>query len=428
MRRDRLGTASHGESRLGYRFEGTKLRVPYVLQSRNYQIPVIKKPPFMLRYWTAGESHGKSLLALVDGFPAGMPIDTAMIDRELQLRQGGYGRGGRQKLEQDHVDILTGVWQGTSLGSPIMLQVINNDYKLERLKELERPRPGHADLTGAIKYLGSIRGVLERSSARETAVRVAAGALARQLLSHFGIETIGYVLELGAMPIGRGETLGGTIAAARELRDSSSIYSVDPSRDKEAEQYIDRMADEGDTLGGIIEVRVDGLPFGLGTHAQWDRKLDGKLAQAVMAVQAIKGVEIGMGFEAARRPGSQVHDPIHYDPSQAETANLGYVRPTNNAGGLEGGMTNGQSLILRAAKKPISTLRKPLDSIRMEDKQSHRASYERSDVCAISAAAIIVEHVVAFEIAAAVVDKFGGDSLVEMKARYELFQQMARKH
>jgi len=381
----------------------------------------------MLRYWTAGESHGKALLALVDGFPAGLTIDTSMIDRELKLRQGGYGRGGRQKLEQDHVDILTGVWQSTTLGSPITMQVVNNDYKLERLKELERPRPGHADLTGSIKYLGSIRGVLERSSARETAARVAAGALARQLLSHFGIETIGYVYELGQMPIGRGDTLQKSIKDLRTVRDSSSIYSVDPSRDPEAEQYIDRTGDEGDTLGGIVEIRVDGLPFGLGTHAQWDRKLDGKLAQAVMAVQAIKGVEIGMGFEAARRPGSQVHDPIHYDPAQVASPNLGYTRPTNNAGGLEGGMTNGQSLILRAAKKPISTLRKPLDSIRMEDKQSHRASYERSDVCAVSAAAIIVEHVVAFEIAAAFVEKFGGDSLEEMKARYQLFMEMARK-
>jgi chorismate synthase len=380
----------------------------------------------MLRYWTAGESHGKALIAVIDGFPAGLTIDEAFINRELLLRQGGYGRGGRQKLEQDTVDVLTGVWQSTTLGSPITLQVINNDYKLERLKELERPRPGHADLTGAIKYLGSIRGVLERSSARETAVRVAAGALARLLLRELGIETIGYVVELGEMKVGSADATK-SVAELRALRDQSSIYSVDPSHDSQAEAYIDRMADEGDTLGGLIEVRVDGLPFGLGTHAQWDRKLDGRLAQAVMAVQAIKGVEIGLGFEAARRRGSQVHDPIHFDPEQRHLAHLGYIRPTNNAGGLEGGMTNGQPLILRAAKKPISTLRKPLDSIRMEDKQPHRANYERSDVCAISAAAIIVEHVVAFEIATAVVEKFGGDSIRELKARYELFQNMARE-
>jgi len=382
----------------------------------------------MLKYSTAGESHGKSLLALVDGFPAGLTIDESFINHELRLRQGGYGRGGRQKLEQDTVNILSGVWQSVTLGSPIALQIVNNDYKLERLKELERPRPGHADLTGAIKYLGSIRGVLERSSARETAARVAAGALARLLLREFGIQTVSYVVELGQMQLGTQGTEGLSIGELRALRDQSSIYSVRPQSDPEAEAYIDQMAQEGDTLGGVVEVRVDGLPFGLGTHAQWDRKLDGRLAQAVMAVQAIKGVEIGMGFEAARKRGSQVHDPIHHDPSLAHLPHLGYVRPTNNAGGLEGGMTNGQALVLRAAKKPISTLRKPLDSIRMEDKQPHRANYERSDVCAISAAAIIVEHVVAFEIATALVDKFGGDSLVEMKARYELFLKMAREH
>jgi chorismate synthase len=377
----------------------------------------------MLRYWTAGESHGKTLLALIDGFPAGLEIDTAMINTELRLRQGGYGRGGRQKLETDEVEVLTGIWQGKSIGSPITLQVINRDYKLERLKEPERPRPGHADLTGAIKYLGSIRGVLERSSARETAVRVAAGALCRQLLRIFGIETLGYVVNLGGHAI---KPVAGSISDLRTLRDQSSIYSLDPSHDKEIEAYIDQMATEGDTLGGIVEVRVDGLPFGLGTHAQWDRKLDGKLAQAVMAVQAIKGVEIGMGFEAATLRGSQVHDPIGYDASQKDTTQLGYTRPTNNAGGLEGGMTNGQSLIIRAGKKPISTLRKPLDSIRMEDKEAHRANYERSDVCAVSAAAIIIEHVVAFELAAAFVDKFGGDSIAEMQARYNLFQEMAK--
>lgn len=378
----------------------------------------------MLRYWTAGESHGKALLAMLDGFPAGLNVDTAMIDNELRLRQGGYGRGGRQKLETDTVDILTGIWQGVTLGSPIALQVINSDYKLERLKELERPRPGHGDLTGAIKYLGTIRGILERASARETAVRVAAGALARQLLLQFGVETIGYVVEVGGLKIA---PTTGSIAELRARRDQSAIYSLDPTKDGEATALIDQIAEEGDTVGGVVEVRVDGLPFGLGTHAQWDRKLDGKIAQAVMAVQAIKGVEIGMGFEAARLKGSQVHDPIQFDPAQRETPSLGYVRPTNNAGGLEAGMTNGQPLIVRAAKKPISTLRKPLESIRMDTKEAHRANYERSDVCAISAAAIIVEHVVAFEVAAAFVEKFGGDSVIEMKARYDLFQKLARE-
>lgn len=378
----------------------------------------------MLRYWTAGESHGKTLLALIDGFPAGVKIDLHAIDQHLHRRQGGYGRGGRQKLEQDHVEILTGVWDNVTLGSPLTLQVINQDHKLERLKELPRPRPGHGDLTGSIKYLSSIRGILERASARETAVRVAAGALCQQLLEIFGIRALGYVVQLGAEQI---EPLSGTFQQRLQWRNESAVYSLNPHRDQAICQYIDQTRAAGDTLGGIVEVVVEGLPFGLGTHAQWDRKLDGRLAQAVMAVQAIKGVEIGLGFAAAGLPGSQVHDPIQYDPRQQTSANLGYVRPSNHAGGLEAGMTNGQPLVIRAAKKPIATLQKPLESIEMESKQPSTASYERSDVCAVSAASIILENVVAFEIAAALVDKFGGDSLEEMQARWELFQQLARK-
>jgi len=378
----------------------------------------------MLRYWTAGESHGKALIALIDGFPAGLNVDLEPINRRLQLRQGGYGRGKRQQLETDTVEILTGTWQGQTLGSPITLQVINHDYKLERLKDLERPRPGHGDLTGAIKYLGSMRGILERASARETTVRVAAGALAAQMLAAFDIQVLGYVVELGgrAIPVPPGD-----LTAHRALRESSCIYALDPSRDDEFKQFIDETGDAGDTLGGIVEVRVEGLPFGLGTHAQWDRKLDGRLAQAVMAVQAIKGVEIGLGFQAARLPGSKVHDPIEFDAAQVSSPNLGYRRPSNNAGGLEAGMTNGQPLVIRAAKKPISTLRKPLESINLASKQPQSAQYERSDVCAVPAAAIIVEAVVAFEIAAALIDKFGGDSLQEMRARYDLFLDLARR-
>ncbi len=376
----------------------------------------------MLRYWTAGESHGKTMLALVDGFPAGVPIETESIDVELRRRQGGYGRGGRQRIETDLVEILSGVWHDSTLGSPIALQVVNKDSKLERLGDLERPRPGHGDLTGAIKHLGSIRGVLERASARETTARVAAGALAKQLLRPFGITAFGYVTELGGIEI---EAKPGTLEEQRALRDTSEIYSLNPDQDGPIKELIDQCGKDGDTLGGIVEVRVEGLPFGLGTHAQWDRKLDGRLAQAVMAVQAIKGVEIGLGFEAARRRGSQVHDPIQYDESQKHSSNLGYVRPTNNAGGLEAGMTNGQPLVIRAAKKPISTLRKALESVNLSTKQSESAAYERSDVCAVSAASVIVENVVAFEVAAALVDKFGGDSLVEMQARWKLFMEMA---
>jgi len=377
----------------------------------------------MLRYFTAGESHGKSLLALVDGFPAGVAVDEGAINEELRRRQGGHGRGGRQRIETDAVDVRSGVWKGVTLGSPIALEVVNRDYKLERLEELPRPRPGHGDLTGAIKYLGSIRGVLERASARETAARVAAGALAKQLLAALEISVFGYVVEVGGEAI---EPVEGTLAELRRIRDASAVYGLNPDRDEAIKQFIDQVGKEGDTLGGVVEVRVDGVPFGLGTHAQWDRKLDGRLAQAVMAVQAIKGVEIGLGFAAARRRGSQVHDPIHFDPARTDTPTLGYERPTNNAGGLEAGMTNGQPIVVRAAKKPISTLRKALDSINLETKQSEAASYERSDVCAISAASVIVENVVAFEIAAAVVDKFGGDSLEEIQARHRLFLDMAR--
>lgn len=377
----------------------------------------------MLRLLTAGESHGKTLLALIDGFPAGLKIDAEAINRDLKLRQGGYGRGGRQKLETDEVDLLTGVWQQTTLGSPITLGVVNSDYKLERLKDVDRPRPGHGDLTGAMKYLGSIRGILERASARETAVRVAAGALAKQLLAEFGIGVLGYVVQLEQIET---NPRAGSLEELRALRDASPMYTLDPEADPRIVKRVDEATASGDTLGGILECRVEGLPFGLGSHAQWDLKLDGLLAQAVMSIQAIKGVEIGLGFEAARRPGSQVHDPIEYDASQADTPSLGYVRPTNNAGGLEAGMTNGQPLIIRAAKKPISTLRKPLESINLTTKEPENAAYERSDVCALAAAGIIVEAVVAFTIATAFVEKFGGDSLSEMKVRYEDYLKLAR--
>ncbi len=378
----------------------------------------------MLRLLTAGESHGKLLLAVLDGFPAGLTIDTAPINRELERRQGGYGRGGRQKLETDVVDILTGVWQGSTLGSPVTLAVVNADYKLERLKDLERPRPGHGDLTGAIKYLGSIRGVLERASARETAVRVAAGALCKQLLAEFGIAVFGYVTQLEQIATQPRE---GTLDELKTLRDASPMYTLDPDADNQIVARVDQATAQGDTLGGLVEVKVFHPPFGLGSHAQWDCKLDGLLAQSVMSIQAIKGVEIGLGFEAARRPGSQVHDEIAFDPSQTADPTLGYVRRTNNAGGLEAGMTNGQPIVVRAAMKPISTLRKPLASINLATKEPESAAYERSDVCALAACSVIVENVVAFTVAQAFLEKFGGDSLAEMKARYDLFQQLAQQ-
>ncbi len=378
----------------------------------------------MLRYLTAGESHGPALVALIDGFPAGLTVDQAALDHELVRRQGGYGRGGRQRIETDSATFLSGLWRGVTLGSPLALEVVNRDAKLERLEDVDRPRPGHADLAGAVKHLGSVRSVLERASARETAARVAAGALARQLLAVFGIDVAGWVVSLGDLEFGGRE---GSLAELRGIRDTSAVYSLHPERDPEVTEMIDRIGKEGDTVGGIVEAQVTGLPVGLGSHIQWDRKLDGRLAQAVMSIQAIKGVEIGMGFEAARRRGSEVHDEIGYDESLRNTPQLGFVRPTNNAGGLEAGITNGQPLVLRAAMKPIATLRKPLGSINLATKQPESAAYERSDVCAVSACSVIVENVVAFEVAAAFVEKFGGDSVEEMQARYEQFHSLARQ-
>jgi chorismate synthase len=376
----------------------------------------------MLRYLTAGESHGKALLALIDGIPAGVELSGEAIDTELRRRQGGHGRGGRQRIESDRVEILSGLRHGKTIGSPIALLIANRDAKIEQLDELVCPRPGHGDLSGSIKHLISPRDVLERASARETAARVAAGALAKQLLDHFGIAVLGYVVEVGPIVV-RGIT--GALAQDREMRDRSALYTLDPDQDAEILARIDRAKEDGDTLGGVVEVRVEGVPFGLGSHTQWDQKLDGRLAQAVMSVQAIKGVEIGLGFQAARLPGSKVHDPIDYDPALAETPALGFVRPTNHAGGIEAGMSNAQPIVLRAAMKPISTLARPLRSVNLKTKQPQEASYERSDVCAVAAASCVVENVVAFEIARAMVDKFGGDSLAEMKARWRLFHEMA---
>jgi len=376
----------------------------------------------MLTYRTAGESHGKGILALVDGYPAGAVIDIERIDHELRRRQGGYGRGGRQAIETDRAEVLTGIWQGRSIGSPIALWVVNRDYRLETLEDLSRPRPGHGDLSGSIKYLGSIRGILERASARETAGRVAAGALASGLLAQLDIRVVGYVVSIGEIEV---SPIDAPYEELVERRDRSELYTLRPEDDQALKDRIDRCREEGDTLGGVVEVRVEGVPFGLGTHAQWDQKLDGRLARAAMAVQAIKGVEIGAGFEAAKLPGSEVHDAIQFDAAKREESTLGYVRPTNRAGGLEAGMTNGQPIIVRAAMKPIATLRKALESIDRETKEPQEASYERSDVCAVSATSVVMENIVAFEIATALIEKFGGDSLEEIAARIKLFNQMA---
>ncbi len=378
----------------------------------------------MLRYHSAGESHGKALVALIDGFPAGVEIRREPIDAELLRRQGGYGRGGRQRIESDRVEILSGLRQGKTIGSPIALMIANRDHRIDRIEDISSPRPGHGDLSGSIKYLDSICGVSERASARETAARVAAGALVRQLLTPFGIDVFGYVVQVGSIVV---RPLPGTTEQRRAARDRSELYTLDPEQDAEIKTLIDRIEKQGDTLGGVIEVRVEGVPFGLGSHARWDERLDGRLAQAVMSVQAIKGIDIGLGFEAASHCGSEVHDPIHYDPALADTPSLGFTRPTNNAGGLEAGMSNSQPIVLRAAMKPICTLANPLDSVDLETLRSAPASRQRSDVCAVAAASCIVENVVAFEIARAMVDKFGGDSLAEIQARWTLFHDMARE-
>lgn len=381
----------------------------------------------MLTYLTAGESHGKGIAALVDGFPAGVTLDAEFIARELQRRQSGYGRGGRQAIETDAAEILTGVLHGVSMGSPILLWVKNRDYKLESMPELTRPRPGHADLTGALKYGVGIRPILERSSARETAGRVAAGALAQLLLREFGIEVVGYVERVGAVDLApEAATLALTPTEQRRLRDSSELFSLRPDADDAAKGAIDAAKESGDTLGGVVVTRVYNAPFGLGTHAQWSRKLDGKLAQAVAAIQAFKGVEIGAGFELASLPGSRAHDEILWDEARVRTRSLGFVRPTNRAGGVEGGMSNSEPIVVRGAMKPIPTLRKPLRSIDLETKEAVEASFERSDACAISAASVVMENVVAFEIAAALVEKFGGDSVREIRERIELFEETIR--
>jgi len=376
----------------------------------------------MLRYLTAGESHGPALTAIVEGFPSGVAIDKAFIDRELERRQGGYGRGKRQKLETDRVFIDSGTFQGVTTGAPITLRLINNDAKLERLAQPAAPRGGHIDLAGSINYQTGIRQVLERASARETALRVAVGALARLLLRELGMEVFGYVAELGGIP-------APPLCHDPAVRDASPVYTLNPESDKAIVAAIDAAREAGDTLGGVLEAIVTGCPMGLGSHVQYDRKLDARLAGAIMSIQAIKAVEIGLGVEAARRPGSKVMDPIRYDPEHpADDRRFGFRRPTNNAGGIEGGTSNAEPILVRAHKKPISTLAARGPSVNMATKEESPATYERSDVCAVPAASVIVENVVAFEIAAAVVEKYVGTSLDAIKAAMTAMHELNRQH
>lgn len=359
-----------------------------------------------LRYLTAGESHGRCLVAVVEGVPSGLRVTPDVVDRELARRQVGYGRGPRMQIETDRAQILSGVRRGRSMGGPITLMIDNTDATLDQLPVVTRPRPGHADLTGGLKYAHrDMRNVLERASARETAARVAVGALAKALLAEFGVVIFSHVVRIGPVEA-RPPRL--SYAAVRRRAEASLVRCADPRAARMMVRVIDEMKRAGDTLGGVFEVVGLGLPVGLGSYVHADRKLDGRLAQAVLSIQSVKGVEVGDGVEGSRRPGSAFHDEVYYARGR------GFYRRTNAAGGIEGGMTNGQPLMVRGYQKPLSTLRKPLRSVNILSKRPEVAQVERSDVCTVPAAGVIAEAVVAFVLAQAWLEKFGGDSLREV--------------
>ena len=387
----------------------------------------------MLRFTTAGESHGRALVAIVEGLPAGMPVDVEQIDHELKRRQWGYGRGGRMKIEQDHVEILSGVRHGLTLGSPLALMIENKDWANwtevmavepreiapEKSRRLKRPRPGHADLAGGQKFgARDLRNVLERASARETAARVACGALAKQLLSNFGAEICSHVIQLGGIPETPLELSWQEIVAISE---DAPLRCGDEPLQKKMIELIDQKREAGDTLGGLFEVVARGIIPGLGSHTSWNLKLDGRLAQAVMSIPAVKAVAIGAGTEASNLPGSEVHDEIAYNDETKE-----FIRATNRAGGLEGGITNGEEVRVRGHLKPLSTLRRPLRSVDIDTKQEESAAFERSDITAVPAAGVISEAMVALVLAGAMREKFGGDSLGEMKRNFEGYREQLR--
>ncbi len=372
-----------------------------------------------LTFTTAGESHGPAVIATLFGLPFGHTLDVAFVNAQLKRRQGGYGRSGRQKLEQDEVAVLSGLRRGVTIGSPLTMVIHNKDSRIDKAPALPNVRPGHVDLAGVLK-IGSrdARDVLERASARETAARVMAGAACQSLLREFGIEVVAHVLSIGETtvdhPIGRGYTrIFQGAADARAARDAGEFGTLDRAHDAALKTAIDQARKDGDTLGGVIEVIALNLPPGLGSHNQWDSKLDGRLAQALMSIQAMKAVEIGLGAEAARRHGSKVHDPVLPLPPAAGRSP--YARGSNNAGGLEGGVTNGEPLVCRVHMKPISTLMNPLPSVDVATGKPAQASTERSDVCAVPAAAIVAECAVAIVVAQALLEKTGGDSIAEVK-------------
>ncbi len=387
----------------------------------------------MFRFTTAGESHGRALVAIVEGMPAGLPVDIALLNRELERRQWGYGRGGRMKIEQDRAEVLSGIRHGLTLGSPIALVIENKDWEnwtevmaaeipavaAEKTRELKRPRPGHADLAGGQKFdARDLRNVLERASARETAARVACGALAKQLLASFGIEIRSHVVQLGGIP---DKPLELTWTDVDAIPDDAPLRCADAGAQQKMVALIDAKREAGDTLGGIFEVIGRGVVPGLGSHTAWDLKLDGRLAQAIMSIPAVKAVSIGAGSEASALPGSEVHDEIAYNNETKE-----FIRETNRAGGLEGGVTNGEELRIRGHLKPLSTLRRPLRSVDIDTKQEQLAAFERSDITAVPAAGVIGEAMMALTLAAAMREKFGGDSLGEMKRNFEGYREQLR--
>jgi chorismate synthase len=385
----------------------------------------------MLRFTTAGESHGPALVSILEGMVAGLPLVASDVDAELFRRQQGYGRGRRMKIESDHAEILSGVRAGETLGSPIAMLIQNRDWKSwqeimdpapregdpARKRAVTRPRPGHADLAGMLKYdRADARDVLERASARETTARVAAGAVCKRFLREFDIAIASHVVHLGGVDAKRPDKMPSDLNAAA---DASQVRTLDDVAEKEMIARIDAAKAEGNTLGGIAEVVCDGVPVGLGSHVSWDRKLDGRLARALMSIPAVKAVEIGLGVEGARRKGSEVHDEI--DPDEKNVRTGGVRRRTNRAGGLEGGITNGEQLVLRAAMKPISTLMRPLGTVEMQTGEPAQAVAERSDVTAVPAMGVIAEAMTAFVLAQAVLEKFGGDSLAETRRNYESY-------
>jgi chorismate synthase len=388
----------------------------------------------MLRFLTAGESHGPELVVIIEGAPAGYDIDLDAINLDLARRQKGYGRGGRMVIERDEVRVVSGIRFGRTLGSPVTFIIENQDFKnwQKRMsadprdrgeaKLVTRPRPGHADLAGVLKYnLDDIRDVLERASARETAARVALGSFARQLIAPFGVSVLGYVGSIGSIEAKMPADI--SLDQLARMTEESPVRVADADAQRAIIAEIDACKKEGDTLGGVVELVALGLPVGLGSHVQWDRKLDGRIAHALMSLQAVKGVEFGKGFGAARVRGSQLHDEIGYD-----SATQRFTRHSNNSGGTEGGISTGEPLRVRVAFKPLSTLMRPLRSADLKTKAEAIATIERSDVCAIPAAAVIAESVVAFEIANAFLDKFGGDSFTEIARNYKGYLEQVRKY